>query len=108
MFICPSSSPLFFTFARTYFAKSRLSESHVHPPLQKYSHFPFYPTHLRISRRLVPQRGGSRSSRTRGGMRWTRAHQARKRDRRAGDKPVSDQTARRRMMRPADGEVVWS
>jgi hypothetical protein len=34
-------------------------------------------------------------------MRWTRAHQARIRDRRAGQKPVSDQTARRRMMRPS-------
>ncbi len=31
------------------------------------------PNHLYIPRRPVPQRGGSRSSRTRGGMRWTRA-----------------------------------
>jgi hypothetical protein len=46
-------------------------------------------------------RGGWRSSRTRGGMRWTRAHQARIRDRRAGQKPVSDQTARGRMMWPS-------
>ena len=31
------------------------------------------PNQIYISRRPVPQRGGSRSSRTRGGMRWTRA-----------------------------------
>src|ERR1700738_4363656 len=37
--------------------------------------FPFAPgpNQLYIPCRLVPQRGGSRSSRTRGGMRWTRA-----------------------------------
>src|SRR5665213_243319 len=75
---------------------------------QKIFPFPFYPNHLHIFCRLVPQRGGSRSSRTRGGMRWTRAHQARERDGRAGDQPVSDQTARGRMMVLADGEVVWS
>src|SRR3984885_14732058 len=77
-------------------------------PSAKIFWFTSEPNHLHIPRRPVPQRGGSRSSRTRGGMRWTRAHQARIRDRRAGQKPVSDQTARRRMMRPADGEVVWS
>jgi hypothetical protein len=58
----------------------------VHPHFKKYSHFSFYPNHLHIPHRLVPQRGGSRSSRTRGGMRWTRAHQARERDGRAGRK----------------------
>src|ERR1700742_882351 len=31
------------------------------------------PNQIHIPRRLVPQRGVSRSSRTRGGMRWTRA-----------------------------------
>ena len=34
--------------------------------------FPSDANHLHISHRPVPQRGGSRSSRTRGGMRWTR------------------------------------
>jgi hypothetical protein len=63
-----------------------ISESHVYPPSQKYSHFPFHANHLHIPPRLVPQRGGSRSSRTRGGMRWTPAHQAREHDRRAGAK----------------------
>ncbi len=53
---------------------------------QKIFLFPSGPTHLLIPHRLVPQRGGSRSSRTRGGMRWTRAHQARERDGRAGAK----------------------
>jgi hypothetical protein len=65
---------------------TRSGESPVYPPSKKYSHFSFYPNHLRIPCRLVPQRGGSRSSRTRGGMRWTRAHQARERDGRAGRK----------------------
>ena len=40
-------------------------------------------------RRPVPQRGGSRSSRTRSGMRWTRVALLTK-------------------ALPADGEVVWS
>jgi hypothetical protein len=66
--------------------KSRFGESHVYPPLQKYSLFSFPPNHLHIPHRLVPWRGGSRSSRTRGGMRWTRAHQARERDGRASAK----------------------
>src|ERR1700737_1327487 len=35
--------------------------------------FSLYPNQIYIPHRPVPQRGGSRSSRTRGGMRWTRA-----------------------------------
>src|SRR5882757_10291693 len=35
--------------------------------------FAIPPNQIYIHRRLVPQRGGSRSSRTRGGMRWTQA-----------------------------------
>jgi hypothetical protein len=35
--------------------------------------FPSDPNHPHILRHPVPQRGGSRSSRTRGGMRWTQA-----------------------------------
>jgi hypothetical protein len=42
-----------------------------------------------IHARLVPQRGGSRSSRTRGGMRWTLIA------------PLTNGAE-------ADGEVVWS
>ena len=40
-------------------------------PRQKIFPFPSDPNHLHIPCRPVPQRGGSRSSRTRGGMRWT-------------------------------------
>src|SRR5438105_5581621 len=39
--------------------------------LQKINPFSIYPNHFYKRGRLVPQRGGSRSSRTRGGMRWT-------------------------------------
>jgi hypothetical protein len=34
-----------------------IRESPVYPPSQKYSHFPFYPTHLHIHCRLVPHEG---------------------------------------------------
>jgi hypothetical protein len=39
--------------------------------LAKRFRFALAPNQIYISRRLVPQRGGSRSSRTRDGMRWT-------------------------------------
>src|ERR1700722_8557439 len=40
-------------------------------PIAKIFPFPSDANHLLIPRRPVPQRGGSRSSRTRDGMRWT-------------------------------------
>jgi hypothetical protein len=50
----------------------QITEFPVQPPLQKYSAFPVGQIISTSSPRPVPQRGGSRSSRTRGGMRWTR------------------------------------
>ena len=50
----------------------RSGDGPVQPPLQKYSAFPVGQIISTSSPRPVPQRGGSRSSRTRGGMRWTR------------------------------------
>jgi hypothetical protein len=50
----------------------QISEFPVQPPLQKYSAFPVGQIISTSSPRPVPQRGGSRSSRTRDGMRWTR------------------------------------
>src|SRR5215208_5295660 len=52
--------------------------------------FSFDPNQIYNPRCLVPCRGVSRSSRTRGGMRWTRQRRARIGNRRAGS-PVSDQ-----------------
>ena len=46
--------------------------------------FPFDPNQIYIPRRSVPQRGVSRSSRTRDGMRWTRQRLSVGRDGRAG------------------------
>ena len=40
-------------------------------PLCKNISLPTAPKSVHCARRLVPKRGGSRSSRTRGGMRWT-------------------------------------
>ena len=40
-------------------------------PFAKRFHFAAWPNQSHILRRPVPQRGGSRSSRTRDGMRWT-------------------------------------
>jgi hypothetical protein len=65
--------------------------------------------HLYGFARLARKRGGSRSSRTSGGMRWTR--QRRRAEAIAGRVfigLVSDLPARRRTMQVADGEVVWS
>ncbi len=61
--------------------------------------------------RTVPpgKRGGSRSSRTRRGMRWTRAASARRPIAgRSLQRLVSDFAARRRTAQLVDGEVVWS
>ena len=61
--------------------------------------FPFDPNQIYIPRRLIPQRGVSRSSRTRDGMRWTRQRRARMGNRSAAPTGlVSDQAARRRTM----------
>src|SRR6266702_3938252 len=57
-------------------------------PFSKIFRFAPDPNQFTDSHRPVPQRGGSRSSRTRGGMRWTRA-------------------ALLTRARTADGEVVW-
>src|ERR1700694_4750359 len=46
-------------------------------PFAKIFRFALYPNHFYIPRRPVPQRGGSRSSQARDGMRWTRQRQAR-------------------------------
>ena len=45
----------------------------VQSPLAKIFPFPFDPNHFYIPPRPIPQRGVSRSSRTRGGTRWTQA-----------------------------------
>jgi len=77
----------------------------VQPPSQKY----FGSSLTQINSQLqcpVPQRGGSRSSRTRGGMRWTRQRWAREVSQIGF--AVSDRRARRRTTLIADGEVVWS
>ena len=53
--------------------KSRHSLDSSSPvPLQKINQFSLRPNHFYKSGPLVPQRGVSRSSRTRSGMRWTR------------------------------------
>ena len=61
---------------------------HLSSPICKNIPVPADPNQKYIPRRLVPQRGVSRSSRTRGGMRWTRQRWAR--DVIAGRFPVSD------------------
>src|SRR5205814_6320843 len=48
------------------------------PGFEKYFASPFGRNSFMDSNRLVPQRGVSRSSRTRGGMRWTRQRFARR------------------------------
>jgi hypothetical protein len=57
-----------------------------------------------FSARLTQTRGGSRSSRTRVGMRWTR--QRRRETASQGGSPVSEQPARRRTA-PKPGEACW-
>jgi hypothetical protein len=50
----------------------RANQGHVCPsPFAKIFPFSFHPNHFYIRHRPVPQRGGSRSSRTRDRMRWT-------------------------------------
>jgi hypothetical protein len=52
----------------------RANQGHVCPsPFAKIFPFSFHPNHFYIRHRPVPQRGGSRSSRTRDRMRWTQA-----------------------------------
>src|SRR6266404_531671 len=76
-------------------------------PFAKISRFAFYPNQFTESRRPTPQRGVSRSSRTRDGMRWTRQRRARAGI--AGRDQLRERTpARRRTMLFTDGEVVWS
>jgi len=67
----------------------RLLDSSSPVPLQKIKLFSPDPNHFYKRRRLAPQRGVSRSSRTRSGMRWTRGG-------------AKDERACL-----ADGEVVW-
>jgi hypothetical protein len=54
----------------------RFVDRGVQPPLQKYFASPVGQIISTSSRHPVPQRGVSRSSRTRDGMRWTRQRQA--------------------------------
>src|SRR6266446_10026943 len=76
-------------------------------PFAKISRFALYPNQFTESRRLVPQRGVSRSSRTRDGMRWTR--QRRARNVIAGRDQLRERTpACGRQTLFADGKVVWS
>jgi hypothetical protein len=67
----------------------QISELPVQPRLQKYFAFPVGQIISTSSPRPVPQRGDTRSSRTRGGMRWTRMRC-------------------RRAALEADGKAVWS
>src|SRR5882672_10413315 len=80
----------------------------VQPRLQKY--FCFRLTQITSRTFAIPphQRGVSRSSETRGGMRWTRRRQARnvmqggfERTREQSNDALTNDVA-------ADGEVVWS
>jgi hypothetical protein len=59
-------------------------------PFAKIFLFPPDPNQIYIPRRLVPSRGVSRSSRTRGGMRWTRQRRARGGMAGRASRPVSD------------------
>src|SRR6266404_3634577 len=76
-------------------------------PFAKIFCFPLYPNQIYIPRRPVPQRGGSRSSQARGGMRWTRQRQAR-----AGiaGRVLARERSNGELTNgaDADGEVVWS
>jgi hypothetical protein len=80
-------------------------------PSQKINPFAFTPNHIHISACPVPTRGGSRSSRTRDGMRWTR-----RRRKTSGADPPSLKLRRTGtktvawLFRKAgaDGKVVWS
>ncbi len=62
-------SPAFARAAR--FAETIQAVSTCPVPPAKIFRFPSDANHLHVPCRPVPQRGGSRSSRTRGGMRWT-------------------------------------
>src|SRR5258705_10921051 len=90
------------------FAKQPGGQISVQPHLQKYfrSHAP----QIKSRTLAIPPhyRGGSRSSRTRGGMRWTRQRFAC--DGIAGRvaRPVSSHPARGRETIAADGKIVWS
>src|SRR5712664_2398641 len=95
-------------FARTS-QKQPVGQISVQPLAQKYSAFVVGQI-TDLTPRVPPHyRGVSRSSRTRGGMRWTRQRFARDgiagRD---GERPVSDHQASGREMQLAYGEVVWS
>jgi hypothetical protein len=59
------------------FVETDQSDSTRPVPFAKIFPFSPDPNQIYIAYRLVPQRGVSRSSRTRGGMRWTRQRQAR-------------------------------
>src|SRR5260370_42247603 len=80
----------------------------VHPFAQKYSASRLPQIKLTVSAVSSHMRGGSRSSRTRGGMRWTRQRFAC--DGIAGRvaRPVSSHPARGRETIAADGKIVWS
>jgi hypothetical protein len=66
-------------------------------PFAKIFRSAFDPNHIYINSCPAPHRGVSRSSRTRGGMQWTRQRQVRRCERRA-DFSVSDHRAHRREM----------
>jgi hypothetical protein len=66
------------------------------------------PNQIYIPRCLVPHRGVSRSSRTRGGMRWTRQRRAMPGDGRAGRKARELTNGTRTNGANADGKAVWS
>jgi hypothetical protein len=69
--------------------------------------FSEYPNQFYNPACLVPQRGGSRSSRTRGGMRWTR--QRRRATWSQGGLRTRERSAAcRRTVLVADGEDAWS
>ena len=72
--------------------KQPVGQISVQPRSEKYFASPFGRNSFIDSNRPTPQRGVSRSSRTRGGMRWTRQRFARDGIAgRVGERPVSDQ-----------------
>src|SRR5664279_6366192 len=82
----------------------QISELPVQPHLQKY--FCFSETQIKLYDSLSrPTEGRWPSSRTRGGMRWTRAASGARRDRRAGFRERS--RCAQTNGAEADGEVVW-
>jgi hypothetical protein len=89
-------------------AKQPVGQISVQPRFEKYFASPFGRNSSIDSNRPTPQRGVSRSSRTRGGMRWTRQRQARNvmqggflwACERSNGELTNDVAA--------DGEVVWS